>query len=152
MRNRLLPFAIVIAAFTAAPVIAVMSAHAADTGLTVQQPWARPGAEGQVGVVYLTVIDTGAPDRLVGARSPVATDVQLHESTKEGTVMKMRPIEGAAVAPGQPLVLKPGSYHIMLMGLKQTLKEGDTVPVTLLFEKAGAVETQATVRREPPPQ
>jgi periplasmic copper chaperone A len=127
-----------------------ISGIAADAGLTVVNPWARPAAQGQVGVVYLTVTDTGAPDRLVGVRTPVSDDAQLHESMQDNGVMKMRPVAGVPVAPGQPLVLAPGGYHIMLINLKQPLKQGDTVPVTLVFEKAGAVSANAAVQREAP--
>ena len=130
----------------AAPAIA----RAADSGLTVQQPWARPAAQGQMGAIYLTVTDTGAPDRLIGVKTPVADEAELHETIKDGNVMKMRPVAAVPVAPGQPLVLAPGGYHVMLMGLKRPLKEGDKVPVTLVFEKAGAVQAEVAVRRGPP--
>jgi periplasmic copper chaperone A len=123
---------------------------AADGALTVEHPWARPAAVGQMGVIYLTVTDTGAPDQLIGVRTPVAADASLHESKMNGTVMEMRPVSAIPIAPGQPLVLAPGGYHIMLMGLKQALKEGDTVPVTLMFRRAGAVTAQAMVQRNAP--
>jgi copper(I)-binding protein len=127
-----------------------LAASAADPGLTIENPWARPAAIGQMGVIYLTVKDTGAPDQLIGVKTPLADDAQLHESKMVGGVMEMRPVQAAPVAPGQPLVLGPGGYHIMLMGLKKPLKEGDTVPVTLLFQKAGAVAATATVQRSAP--
>jgi copper(I)-binding protein len=127
-----------------------LTGNAADAGLTVENPWARPAAVGQMGVIYLTVKDTGAPDRLVGVKTPVADDAQLHVSKMDGTMMEMRPVDAIPVAPGQPLVLAPGGYHVMLMGLKHALKEGDTIPVTLVFEKAGAVSATATVQRNPP--
>ncbi len=127
-----------------------LTGRAADAGLTVENSWARPAAVGQMGVIYLTVKDTGAPDRLVGVKTPVAEDAQLHISKMDGNMMQMRPVDAIPVAPGQPLVLSPGGYHVMLMGLKHALKEGDTVPVTLVFEKAGAVSATATVQRNPP--
>jgi copper(I)-binding protein len=123
---------------------------AADAGLTVEKPWARPAAVGQMGVIYLTVKDTGAPDRLVGVKTPVADDAQLHVSKMSGNMMEMRPVDAIPVAPGKPLVLAPGGYHIMLMGLKHPLKEGDTIPMTLVFEKGGAVSATATVQRDAP--
>ena len=127
-----------------------LAAFAADTGLTVQAPWARPAAAGQMGVVYMTVMDAGAPDVLIGVQTPVADDAQLHQSKMQGGVMEMRQVKSAPVGPGEPLVLAPGGYHIMLMGLKQALKEGDTVPVTLVFRNAGAVTAQASVQRNAP--
>ena len=127
-----------------------LTGRAADSGLTVENAWARPAAVGQMGVIYLTVKDAGAPDQLIGARTPVADDAQLHRSMMNGNMMEMRTVSEAPVAPGQPLVLAPGGYHIMLMGLKRPLKEGDTVPVTLVFRKAGTVTATATVHREAP--
>ena len=146
MRNHI-RIALLIGLGLACPPLAGM---AADAGLTIEHAWARPAPAGRMGVIYLTVKDTGAPDQLVGVRTPVSDDAQLHESTMNGSVMQMRPVEATPVAPGQPLVLAPGGYHIMLMNLKQPLKEGDTVPVTLLFQRAGAVTATATVQREPP--
>jgi copper(I)-binding protein len=128
-----------------------LAAMAADAGLTVDHAWARPSAAGQVGVIYLTVKDTGAPDELIGIRTPVSDDAQLHESTMNGSVMQMRPVKAVPVAPGQPLVPPQGGYHITLMNLKQPLKEGDTVPVTLIVRKASAVSASAIVQCEPPP-
>jgi copper(I)-binding protein len=127
-----------------------LAGMAADAGLSVERAWARPAAVGQMGVVYLTVKDTGAPDRLVGVRTPVANDAQLHESKMAGDVMEMRAVQAVPVTPGQPLVLAPGGYHIMLVGLKQPLKVGDSVPLTLIFEKAGSVAATASVQRDPP--
>jgi copper(I)-binding protein len=136
--------------FSAAVACWPLAVMAADAGLTIESPWARPAAVGQMGVIYLTVKDTGAPDRLIGVKTPVADEAQLHESKMDGNVMEMRPVQAAPVAPGQPLVLAPGGYHIMLMDLKQPLKVGDAVPVTLIFEKAGSISATATVQRDPP--
>jgi copper(I)-binding protein len=146
MRNHIRAALLSGIALTCWPLVAV----AADAGLTVEQPWSRPAAAGQTGVIYLTVKDTGAPDQLIGVRTAVSDDAQLHETKMQGTVMQMRPVQAAPVAPGEPLILAPGGYHIMLMNLKQPLKEGDTVPVTLLFQKAGAVTAQAVVQRSAP--
>jgi copper(I)-binding protein len=83
--------------------------------------------------------DTGAPDRLVGASTPVAAMAEVHETVNDNGVMRMRPVALLPLQPGKAVVLKPGGYHIMLMGLKQQLKDGDTFPVTLSFEKNGSV-------------
>jgi copper(I)-binding protein len=146
MRNRILAACLLCLALFCWPLLGM----AADNGLTVEHAWARPASAGQVGVIYLTVRDTGAPDQLIGVRTPVSDDAQLHESMMNGSVMQMRPLNAAPVAPGQPLVLAPGGYHIMLMHLKRPLKIGDAVPVTLIFQSAGAMTANATVQRDPP--
>ena len=91
---------------------------------------------------FLTIENTGAePDRLISARSDIAGDTQIHEMAMQGDVMKMRPLaNGLEIPAGQTVVLAPGGFHIMFMGLKQTLVEGETITVTLTFEKAGTVD------------
>jgi copper(I)-binding protein len=112
----------------------------------LQNAWARATApQATSGLVYLTVIDTGAPDRLIAAASPVAGVVQLHETVNDNGIMKMPPIPALAVSPGKPAVLKPGGYHIMLMHMKQQLKPGEHFPITLTFAKAGKLTAIVTV-------
>ncbi len=122
-------------------------AYAQQTGVQVENAWSRATVPGQTGVIYLTITDTGAPDRLTSVASPVAASAALHESFSENGVSKMREIAGLAVSPGTPVTLAPGGYHIMLMGLKQPLKQGDAFPVTLTFEKAGQVTANVTVEK-----
>lgn len=100
-----------------------------------------------VGGGFLTIVNSGAEaDRLVSVSSTVASDVQLHEMTMEGSVMKMRPLDdGIEIPAGETITLSPGGLHIMFMGLNQAFVEGETIPVTLTFEKAGAVEVTLIV-------
>ena len=79
--------------------------------------------------------------------APVATRAELHESFTEQGVSKMRGIAALPITAGNPVTLAPGGYHIMLMGLKQQLKEGDSFPVTLTFDHSGQLTTTVTVRR-----
>ena len=131
---------------------AITASHAQTTstsGITVENAWARatPGNV-KTGAVYMTVLDRGAAtDRLVGVSSPVAARAELHSMSNDGGVMKMQHVDAVPVAPGTPTELKPGGYHIMLMELKHPLKEGDSVPMTLRFEKAGSVEVMAKVEK-----
>ncbi len=123
-------------------------AHAQTAGpIKVERAWSRAAPEGRVGVLYLTATDDGAPDRLTGVSTPVAEKAELHESLSENGVMKMRPVSSVAISREKPLTLAPGGYHVMLMGLKQPLKEGESFPVTLTFEKAGGVMTTASVEK-----
>jgi len=122
-------------------------ALAQQNGIQVDHAWSRAAIAGHTGVVYLTITDTGAADRLTAIATPVATEAALHESFSDNGISKMRPVAALAVQPGKPVMLAPGGYHIMLMGLKQPLKQGDSFPVTLTFEKAGPVTATVTVQK-----
>ena len=104
-------------------------------------------AGAKAGGVFLTMTDKGGPDRLVGASTPVAAVAEVHETINDNGVMRMRPIPALPLPPGQTVVLKPGSYHIMLMGLKRQLRDGETFSVTLNFEKAGQITTTVHVEK-----
>jgi copper(I)-binding protein len=96
---------------------------------------------------YLTITNKGkAEDSLLSATSPAAGKVELHQMSMQGDVMKMAPLpDGIVVPAGETVELSPGGLHIMFMQLKRPFVEGETVPVTLDFEKAGTVEVQLPV-------
>ncbi len=124
-------------------------AHEFKSGdLTIGHPWSRatPGGA-KVGGGYLTITNKGkAPDRLVAATANVADRVEIHEMAEKDGVMTMRQLpKGVAIAPGKTVAFAPGGYHLMLMGLKGPLKEGDRVKAMLTFEKAGAIEITINV-------
>lgn len=128
-------------------VLAAGPAAAQQPAVTVDHPWARatPGAA-RTGAFYFTVTNSGsAPDRLLSASSPVAESAQLHSSQMVDGVMQMRPVASLDLAPGAAAVLQPNGMHMMLMGLKQPLKRGDQVPLTLRFEHAGAITVDVPV-------
>ena len=124
-------------------------AHEYKAGsLEIKHPWARATPKGAaVGGGYMTIINTGtAPDRLVGFSSPAADKFQIHEMKMTNGVMQMRPLpNGIEIKPGATVEFKPGSYHLMFMGLKQPFEQGKRVKGTLLFEKAGSVEVEYAV-------
>ena len=128
------------------------SATAADMGrvgtITVHEPWARASiGNAPNSAAYMTLETTGAePDRLVASSSPVAEQAALHSHMMDGGVARMRPVDAVEIAPGAPTVLAPGGLHIMLIGLKQKLAPGDSVPLTLVFEHAGEITIEAPVR------
>jgi copper(I)-binding protein len=102
---------------------------------------------GGTGAVYVTLSNTGAqPDSLVSASSDAAQTVELHEVKNEGGVMKMRPVSTIPIPANGKTELKPGGYHIMLLGLTHDLKAGDRIPVTLKFERGGEVRVEASVK------
>ena len=116
--------------------------------LEIGDPWARatpPTAP--TGGGYLSVKNTGtAPDRLISISSPAAQTVQLHEMKMEGNVMRMRELDGPLeIKPGETVTLAPGGMHLMMMGLKAPLKQGEKVPLTLVFEKAGKIDVELAV-------
>ena len=139
-------------------IVASIGAMAQQTGsIQIGNAWARRapaghGATGQGhgagnGAVYVTITNRGtAADALVSAATDAATTVELHETIQEGGVMKMRPRPKFEVAGGATLEMKPGGHHIMLLGLTRDLKAGDTVRVTVTFEKAGTMTVDAPVR------
>jgi periplasmic copper chaperone A len=143
MRRLLLAFALLFAPLPGR----VPAVAAGQSSIAVTDAWSRPAMVGRIGIVYLTIIDSGAPDRLIGARSPVAAKASLHQSINDHGVMKMRPVAVLPVQPGTPLKLSPDGYHIMLEGLKQPLEPGQTFPVTLTFAHAGAVTATAIVQK-----
>jgi periplasmic copper chaperone A len=121
-------------------------AWAQTSSVSVTQAWARATAASQkVGGAFLTLTDTGAPDQLLSASSPVAEMAQLHRTVAEDGVMKMLPVAALDLQPGVTVELKPGGYHLMLMGLKQKLEVGATFPLTLTFAKAPPVTVTVTV-------
>ena len=131
----------------AASLAIASAALAQPTQLEVNSAWAgaTPG-KAENGAAYLT-IQSPTADRLVSVSSPVAKKAELHSMSMQGAVMKMRPIDGLDVPAGQPVALKPGGEHIMLMGLNQQLHEGQSFPLTLDFEKAGPRTVTVTVEK-----
>jgi periplasmic copper chaperone A len=100
-----------------------------------------PGAKVAAG--YLGIRNKSAsPDRLVGAASPAATRVETHVHIKDGEILRMREVKSLDIPAKGALELKPGGAHLMFVDVKQPLKEGDKVLVTLKFERAGEVKTE----------
>ncbi|MBP7670488.1 MAG: DUF1775 domain-containing protein [Ferrovibrio sp.] len=113
--------------------------------IRIEQPFAR-ATPAKMGGAFMTLVNGGnAADRLVKAASPVAEAVELHTHVKDGDTMRMRPVDGIDIAAQGRTMLEPGSFHVMLIGLKQPLKEGASFPLTLTFEKAGPVTLQVPV-------
>lgn len=110
----------------------------------------RPTPTGrQVSGCYLT-LTAPAADTLVSVASPVSALAQIHEMRLESNMMMMRELEAGLPLPaGEAVALAPGGNHIMLMGVTEPLKTGDTVPLTLTFANAAPVEVTATVGQPP---
>jgi copper(I)-binding protein len=136
-------------AFAALLLIAPTLAHDYKVGsLQIAHPWSRATPKGAaVGGGYLTITNNGStPDRLIGGSTPVAKEFELHQMSNDNGVMKMRPVEGGLeIKPGETVTLKPSGYHIMFVDLAKPLKQGDRVPATLDFAKAGKVQVEFAV-------
>ncbi len=117
--------------------------------VVVQQPWARatPGGA-KTGAAYMTLINNGASaDRLLSATTPLADQVQFHKETEDNGVSRMREVRNIEVEPGAKIVFKPGEMHMMLVGLKQPLIEGQALPLTLQFERAGNIDVTMPIEK-----
>lgn len=143
----LLPAAIAIGLTAAAAITLARSAEVSAGGLAVTAAWARatpPGAE--IGAAYVTIANRGgSEDRLLGATTPAARSVAIHQSSEENGVARMRPVDAPAIPVGGALEMQPGGTHLMLMGLSAALKQGESVLVTLRFHRAGEVTVEVPI-------
>ena len=127
-----------------------VSAAAADAvlgNLTIERPYARPTPPGaRTGAAYFTIRNRGsAADRLLRVASPAAASVELHSMTMQGNLMKMRPVSGIDIPANGKVVLASGGFHVMLVDVRKPLVVGDSVPLTLEFERSGHVDVVAHV-------
>lgn len=130
-----LRFIAAMAAFSGAAIV-----HAQ---VSVKDAWVRATVPQQKATGAFMELNAAKETRLVSASSPVTPVVEVHEMAVQDNVMKMRQVPGVDLPAGKPVALKPGGYHVMLMDLKQQLKAGDTVSLTLVFEdRFGKRETQ----------
>ena len=138
-----------IAAAAAIAVVTTANAHSFKIGdLEIGHPWSRatlPNAPVAGG--YMTIENTGkTDDTLLGGSTPAAGKVEIHQMNMEGDIMTMRQLEDGLLIPaGETVTLKPGGYHLMLMKPQKPFKEGERVPLTLQFEKAGEVKVELAV-------
>ena len=128
--------------------LSTTTAFAGD--IEIKAPWVRGTVAGQMATGAFMEVTSKSGATLVGAASPVAGVTEIHEMKMDGGVMKMRAVARLDLPAGKPVILGPGGYHVMLMNLKQTIKTGDSVPLTLQFEgkdkKVEMIEVVAEVR------
>jgi copper(I)-binding protein len=134
-----------VAAAAAAVLLVALPAWAAD--IEVSNPFLRasPMAGGNAAGFLIITNNGSQPDRLLGAQAPVAKVIELHTHIKDGDVYRMRQVDAIVVPAHGSVDLKPGGDHLMFIGVAEQLKEGTKVPVTLTFEKAGAVAVDLPV-------
>jgi periplasmic copper chaperone A len=118
------------------------------TKLSITDPWAATTPNGAaVAAGYLVVTNpTVAADTLVSAASPRATRVEIHEMKMEGEMMRMRAVEKLEAPAGGAVVLAPGGYHLMFIGIDAPFEEAQSIPLTLTFANAGAIKVAMPVR------
>ena len=128
--------------------LAALGAHAKDVQdarsatPVVQGAWVRSAVAGQQGTGAFMRITAAHPTTLVGIVTPIAGVAEVHEMRMDRDVMRMRPVERLELPAGRTIEFKPGGYHLMLMDLKQPLKPGTSIPLTLLFRDAAGAESK----------
>lgn len=134
--------------FAGALTLAAAPAFADDGAeIMAMDPYAyATSASAIAGGAYISLMNRGDADRLVGATGDVAKRVEVHQTETEDGVMKMRPVEGGLELPAEAeLTMAPGGYHVMLMGLQEPLSEGESFPVTLEFESGETLTVDVPV-------
>jgi copper(I)-binding protein len=126
---------------------AAQSADDTAPKVTVDHVWSRAAPAGRSAAVFLTITAAGGSDRLTHVAAAIAGGAEIHQSEEQNGVMRMHAVDVVAVAPGAPLKFAPGGYHIMLTNLHHALAVGDTFPITLTFEHAGAITVTATIAK-----
>lgn len=126
---------------------AAAAQHEAES-IHVTGPWSRAlPPVSQNGAAYVTLMNGGdRADKLIGASSPVAQRAEFHAHNMEGGVMKMRPVTSVELPPGKKVEFKPGGLHVMLIGLRQPLKQGDRFPLTLRFANTPPITVEVVVQ------
>jgi copper(I)-binding protein len=114
--------------------IFLATAAVAQAQVTITDAWVRGTVPMQQASGAFMQLSAEKDTRLIAAKSAMANVVEIHEMVMDNNIMKMRQIPGLDIVPGRVLALKPGGYHVMLIELKQQLKGGDVVPITLVFE------------------
>jgi hypothetical protein len=145
-------FVLLLAAASALPVVAMPATGlAAVDGLRFHGAWARPAAPAATDAGYLQIDNPGGhAERLIGAQSPAAASVSIHESRMSNGVMTMRPVRTLRIPARSAVALAPGGLHLMMTGLKRPLRAGDRFPVTLIFARAGKHVVEFLVSPSPP--
>lgn len=123
-----------------------LAAHAQSPAVKVDDPWVRATVAPQKATGAFMQLTSSQAAKVVAASSPVAGMVEIHEMKMDDGVMKMRAVDALPLPAGQAVALKPGSYHVMLMGLQRPIKAGEVVPLTLTVEGADGKRTDVEVK------
>jgi copper(I)-binding protein len=127
-------------------IAALVVATSASAQVTVSEPWVRATVPAQKATGAFMLLSAAKDSRLVQVSSPMAGTVEIHQMEMTDNMMRMRPVDGLDLPAGKSVNLASGGYHIMLMNLKQQLKDGDSVPVTLVIEDKNKKRDSVTVK------
>lgn len=125
-----------------------LAALACHAEVAVKNAWVRATVATQKSTGAFAVLTSTGNARLVGASSPIAKVVEVHLSQDKGGVMQMRAVDSVVLPAGKPVELKPGGYHVMLMGLAKPVAVGETVPIVFTIEDAKGVRSKVEVKAE----
>ncbi|MBN2732934.1 MAG: copper chaperone PCu(A)C [Balneolaceae bacterium] len=115
--------------------------------IEISNAWTRPGGKGRNSAVYMRIYNgTGQPDSLIAVETEIAQKAEAHESYEEDGMMGMRPVGVLPIKPDSVLKLQPGGVHIMLMNLNQSIADGDSILVQLLFSQSGSINVTIPVQ------
>jgi len=146
MRRLLFEILVATALTIAAIITSAADASAGDVDVTNAFARASAAPAAKSGAAYVTIVNQGAEsDRLVAVSTPAARSSELHRTVMDGDVMKMEPVHDLEIPANGTLAMSPGGMHIMLMGLGAPLKAGETIDLTLTFEKAGDVTVKVPI-------
>jgi copper(I)-binding protein len=134
-------------AFILLALIPLLSFSAPD--ILIKDPWVREVPPvSRMSAAFMTIINRGdATDRLIGVSSEISRKAEIHTMIHDKGMMKMRKIKEVTIRPGEEVTLKPGGLHIMLIGLKKPLREGERIIIKLHFEESGTITLEAPVRK-----
>ncbi|UOF15261.1 copper chaperone PCu(A)C [Lysobacter capsici] len=130
----------------AALILSLALAGVAHAQVAVDAPWVRASVPQQTATGAFMRLTASRDLRLIGARSDVAQNTEVHEMAMQGQMMRMREVAAVPLPRGQAVALAPGGYHVMLIGLKRPLSAGEQVTLTLVFEDAGGKRSEQTVQ------
>lgn len=137
---------ILIRTFFAAAAMTLAATALADAPVKVEGAWVRSTVPGQQGTAAFMKLTSQQPLQVVGVSSPVAGTADLHEMKREGDLMTMRPVSKLDLPAGRTVELTPSGYHLMLQDLKQQLRPGTTVPLTLVLQDAKGAQSKLELK------
>lgn len=130
----------------AALILSLALSGVARAQVAVDAPWVRATVPQQTATGAFMRLTASRDLRLIGARSDIAQNTEVHEMAMQGQMMRMREVAAVPLPRGQAVALAPGGYHVMLIGLKRPLSAGEQVTLTLVFEDAGGKRSEQTVQ------
>ena len=132
--------------------VLLLTACGAEKGIEIHGAWMRPAGQGENGAVYFVIHNhSSQADELTGVTSDIAV-AEMHESRMNGDIMQMNKVESVSLEPYAEIEFAPGGLHVMLVGLKQDMKVGDEIDLSLHFKNYQDITVRVAVRESPAPE